>query len=87
MLVMSVRFQFLSSCPELVLSQMIVVHAISGAQWLSGRVLDSSPRGRGFEPHPRHCIVVLEQDTFILAKYWYTQENPSLLNWKIVDGT
>ena len=39
----------------------------TGAQWLSGRVLDSSLRGRGFEPHRRHCIVVLEQDTFILA--------------------
>ena len=38
-----------------------------GAQWLSGRVLDSRPRGCGFEPHQRHCIVVLEQDTFILA--------------------
>ena len=35
-----------------------------GAQWLSGRVLDSRPKGRGFEPH---CVVVLEQDTFILA--------------------
>ena len=38
-----------------------------GAQWFSGRVLDSRPRGRGFEPHRHHCIVVLEQDTFILA--------------------
>ena len=38
-----------------------------GAQWLNGRVLDSRPRGRGFEPHRRHCVVVLEQDTFILA--------------------
>ena len=38
-----------------------------GAQWLSGRVLDSRPKGRGFEPHRRHCAVVLEQDTFILA--------------------
>ena len=38
-----------------------------GAQWLSGRVLDSRPKGRGFEPHGRHCVVVLEQDTFILA--------------------
>ena len=38
-----------------------------GVQWLSGRVLDLRPRGRGFEPHRRHCIVVLEQDTFILA--------------------
>ena len=39
----------------------------AGAQWLSGRVLDSRPKGRGFEPHRRHCVVVLEQDTFILA--------------------
>ena len=31
------------------------------------RVLDSRPSGRGFEPHRRHCVVVLEQDTFILA--------------------
>ena len=28
---------------------------------------DSRPKGRGFEPHRRHCVVVLEQDTFILA--------------------
>ena len=38
-----------------------------GDQWLSGRVLDLRPRGCGFEPHPRHCVVVLEQDTFIPA--------------------
>ena len=38
-----------------------------GARWLSGRVLDSRLRGRGLEPHRCHCIVVLEQDTFILA--------------------
>ena len=34
---------------------------------LSGRVLESIPRGRGFEPHPRHCVAVLEHDTFILS--------------------
>ena len=34
---------------------------------LSCRVLDSRPRCRGLEPHRRHCVVVLEQDTFILA--------------------
>ena len=39
---------------------------VDGAQWLSGRVLDSRLKGRGFEPHWRHCVVVLEQDTFIL---------------------
>ena len=38
-----------------------------GARRLSGRVQDSRPKGRGFEPHRRHCVVVLEQDTFILA--------------------
>ena len=32
-----------------------------GVQWLSGRVLDSRPRGRGFEPHLRHCDVSLSK--------------------------
>ena len=44
------------------------IHLYWGAQWLSGRVLDSRLRGRGFELHRRHWVVVLEQDTFILAK-------------------
>ena len=38
-----------------------------GGQWLSGRVLDSRPKGRGFEHHRCHCVVVLEQDTFFLV--------------------
>ena len=29
---------------------------------LSGRVLDSRPRGRGFEPHRRHCVVSLSKN-------------------------
>ena len=33
-----------------------------GAQWLSGRVLDSRPRGREFEPHRRHCVVSLSKN-------------------------
>ena len=40
---------------------------VEGAQWLSGRVLDSRLRGRRFQPHRPHCVVVLEQDTFIIA--------------------
>ena len=40
---------------------------LMGAQWLSGRVLDLRQRSRGFEPDRCHCVVVLEQDTFILA--------------------
>ena len=34
---------------------------------LVGRVLDSRLRACGFEPNRRHCVVVLEQDKFILA--------------------
>ena len=45
----------------------MIFHDSQGAQWLSGRVLDSRLRGRGFEPHRPQCVVVLEQDTFILA--------------------
>ena len=33
----------------------------SGGQWLSGRVLDLRPRGRGFESHRRHCVVSLSK--------------------------
>ena len=29
---------------------------------LSGRALDSRPRGRGFEPHRRHCVVSLSKN-------------------------
>ena len=32
-----------------------------------GSVVECLTRDRGFKPHRRHCIVVLEQDTFILA--------------------
>ena len=53
-----------------------VLLEIIGAQWLSGRVLDLRPRGRGFEPHGRHCIVVLVQDTLILAQYLFSPGRP-----------
>ena len=33
-----------------------------GAQWLSGRVLDSRPRGCGFEPHRGCCVVSLRKN-------------------------
>ena len=36
--------------------------AFQGAQWLSGRVLDSRPRDRGFEPHQGHCLVSLSKN-------------------------
>ena len=45
----------------------VILNKFLGAQWLSARVLDPRLRGCGFEPHRLHCVVVLEQDTFILA--------------------
>ena len=48
--------------------KLLLSRGLLGVQWLSGRVLlDSRPRGSGFEPHRCHCVVFLEQDTFILA--------------------
>ena len=32
-----------------------------GAQWFSGRVLDSRPWALGFEPHRRHWVVSLSK--------------------------
>ena len=60
------RFVWSVSLQYLRLSFMLK-NPTEGAQWLSGRVLDSRLRDRGFKPHWRHCVVVLEQDTFILA--------------------
>ena len=59
--------QNLSSAAVVIGALRVKIIISEGAQWLSGKVLDSRPRGRGFEPHQRHCIVVLQQDTLILA--------------------
>ena len=55
------------------------------AQWHSGRVLDSRPKGRRFEPHKRHYIVSLSKTHLSLLSSGSTQEDPSRHNLKIVD--
>ena len=40
----------------------LLLMSYKGAQWLSGRVLDSRPRGRGFEPHRCRCVVSLSKN-------------------------
>ena len=37
-------------------------HRTLGTQWLSGRVLDLRPKGRGLEPHGCHCVVSLSKN-------------------------
>ena len=44
-----------------------------GEQWLSGRVLDSRPRGCGFKPHRRHCIESLSKALYPLLSTDSTQ--------------
>ena len=46
--------------------QLVITYKV-GSAVAQCRVLDSRPKGSGFEPHRRHCVVVLEQETFILA--------------------
>ena len=56
-----------------------------GAQWLSGKVLDSRPKGRGFEPHRRHCVVSLSKTHLSLHSIGSTQKDLSRRKRKIVD--
>ena len=41
-----------------------LIRSYLGAKWLSGRVLDSRQKGRGFEPHQRHCVVSLSKNIY-----------------------
>ena len=48
-----------------------------GAQWLSVRVLESKPRGRGFEHHRRHCVVFLSKNinpSLVLVQHRKTRQ-------------
>ena len=56
-----------------------------GAQWLSGRVLDSRPSGCGLQTErlrvrasPASLRCVLEQDTLILAYYYWFNPDPGV---------
>ena len=57
-----------------------------GAQWLSGGVLDSRPKGRGFEPHRRHYVVSLCKTRFLLST-GSTQEDRSDVSERLLTGS
>ena len=57
---------------------------VKGVQWLGDSVFESRPRGRGFEPHMRQCVVSLSNTHLSLLSTGSTQENPSRHNRKIV---
>ena len=53
---------------------------LMGAQWLSASILDSRPKGRGFGPHRRHCVVSLGKTHLSLLSAGSTEEDPSRHN-------
>ena len=61
------------------------VFLAKGAQWLSGKVLDLRPKGRGFQPHRHHCVVSLRKTHLSLVSTGSTQEDPSQHNCKSVE--
>ena len=46
------------------------------AQWLSGRVLDSRPRGSRFKPRRPHCVLSLSKTHLSVLSTGSTQEDP-----------
>ena len=44
------------------LTRMAIRYGPLAAHWLSGRVLDLRPMGRGFKPHRHHCVVSLSKN-------------------------
>ena len=56
------QLEILSQGSAFSLTLIIVSQSYRGAQWLSGRVLDSRLTDRGFEPHWRHCVVSLSKN-------------------------
>ena len=56
------NFSSLHEIPKRNMDPDLDPNCFEGAQWLSGRVLDSRPKGRGFEPHWRHCVVSLSKN-------------------------
>ena len=57
-----------------------------GAQWLSGRVLDSRPRGRGFKPHWRHCVVSLSKNINPSSVLVQPKKTPPFITERLLMG-
>ena len=63
----------------------VAMHVFPGNRERSGSVVECLTRG--IEPHRRHCVVSLSKTHKPKLSTGSTQEDPSLHNWKIVDGT
>ena len=60
---------------------------VMGAQWLSGRVLDTRLRGCSFEPHRCHCVMSLSKTHESLLSTGSTQGDLPNITEKLSTGT
>ena len=58
----------------------IIINVKRGAHWLSGRVLDSRPKGLGFQPHGFTALWSLSKTHLFQLSTGSTQEDLSLFN-------
>ena len=65
---------------------LVLVQPRKGAQWLGGRVLDSRPRGRGFETQWRHCLVSLGRKESNQTNKSTQEDRPDMTE-KLLTGT
>ena len=57
-----------------------------GAQLHSGRVLDLRSRGRRFEPHLRHCVVILSKTLIICLVLVYLKKTHPGMTENVLAG-
>ena len=60
---------------------------MEGVQWLSGRVLDSGPRGCKFEPHRLHCVVFLSKTLLSLLSMVQPSKTRPDITERLLTGT
>ena len=66
-----------------IVRQYVHQRVLTGAQWPSGRVLDSRSRGCGFEPHRRHCVGYINP-CLVLVQH---RKTPPDITEKLLTGT
>ena len=77
-----------SCCPFLTRSGKCCwnVQFLRQSQWFSGRVLDWRPRGRVFEPHWRHCVVVWAKHIYPTSVLAQTRKTRPCLTERLLMG-
>ena len=64
-----------------------ILHTYIGAQWLSGRVLDSRQKGHGFKPHGRHYVVSLSKNINLSLVLVHPRKTSPFITERLLIGT